>query len=82
MKLYAEVENRASYDSVGTGLDKLDGGRTKFALFLALLSIGNMWRTNTLGWKVRMQLRELNIHIYPSQFCHQLCVCVWRCVCV
>ena len=54
---YAEVENRAIYEeranSVGTGLDKLHGGRTKFALFLKLLSVGNMWRTNTPGWKVR-----------------------------
>ena len=46
---YAQVENRAVYEewanSVGTGLDKLHGGRTKFALFLTLLSVGNMWRT-------------------------------------
>ena len=53
---YAQVENRAVYEewanSVGTGLDKLHGGRTKFALFLALLSVGNMWRTDTPGWKV------------------------------
>ena len=47
---YAQVENRAVYEewanSVGTGLDKLNGGRTNFALFLTLLSVGNMWRTN------------------------------------
>ena len=46
----AQVENRAIYEewasSVGTGLDKLHVGRTKFALFLTLLSVGNMWRTN------------------------------------
>ena len=55
---YAQVENRAIYEewanSVDTGLDKLHFGRTNFALFLAaLLSVGNMWRTNTPGWKVR-----------------------------
>ena len=48
---YARVKNRAIYEewanSVGTGLDKLHDGRTKFALFLTLLSVGNMWRTNT-----------------------------------
>ena len=55
---YAQVENRAVYEewanSVGIGLDKLHCGRTKLALFLTLLSVGNMWRTiNTPGWKVR-----------------------------
>ena len=55
---YAQVENRAiQYEEwancVGTRLDKLHGGRTNFALFLPLLSVGNMWRTDTPGWKVR-----------------------------
>ena len=57
MPKYAEVENPAIYEewanSVGTGLDKLHGGRTKFALFLTLVSVGNMWRTDAPGWKVR-----------------------------
>ena len=47
-RIYEEWAN-----SVGTGLDKLHGGRNKFALFLTLLSVGSMWRTNTPGWKVR-----------------------------
>ena len=55
---YAKFENPGAVyeewaNSVGTGLDKLHGGRTKFSLLPTLLSVGNMWRTNTPGWKVR-----------------------------
>ena len=78
-------------------LDQLHGGRSGFALFLMLLSVGDRWKANTSRWKVRTSLQALNIHTYPCQFCPCLlhecvyvcvyvyvcqCLCVRECACV